>query len=152
MPAAGGRGAACLVGAPLVATKLLSMAEEDFWLPLVDEPIGELVARLQAEDPQIAALVDSPRRQLAFRTFAYVRAGILLGSLLVDHDVTNEGSRTWVDELLADPAHRKAVEDEIRAVARDVAADPKLADDTPLGPDEAARERFRAFARGLDAT
>ena len=128
------------------------MAEEDFWLPLVDEPNGELVARRQAEDPQIAALVDSPRRQLAFRTFAYVRAGILLGSLLVDHDVTNEGSRTWIDELLADPAHRKAVEDEIRAVARDVAADPKLADDTPLGPDEAARERFRAFARGLDAT
>ena len=36
------------------------MAEEDFWLPLVDEPIGELVARLQAEDPEIAALVGSP--------------------------------------------------------------------------------------------
>jgi hypothetical protein len=43
------------------------------------------------------------------------------------------------------------VEEEIRAVARDVAADPMLADDAPLGPDEAARERFRAFARGLDA-
>jgi hypothetical protein len=128
------------------------MVEEDFWLPLVDEPIGELVSRLQADDPEIGALVDSPRRQLAFRTFAYVRAGILLGSLLVDHDVRNEGSRTWVDELLSDPAHRKAVEDEIRAVARDVAADPALADETPLGPDEAARERFRAFARGLDAT
>lgn len=128
------------------------MVEEDFWLPLVDEPIGELVSRLQADDPEIGALADSPRRQLAFRTFAYVRAGILLGSLLVDHDVTNEGSRTWVDELLSDPAHRKAVEDEIRAVARDVAADPALADETPLGPDEAARERFRAFARGLDAT
>ena len=79
------------------------MAEEDFWLPLVDEPIGELVARLQAEDPQIAALVDSPRRQLAFRTFAYVRAGILLGSLLVDHDVTNEGSRTSPRRRLPSP-------------------------------------------------
>src|SRR6188508_1993897 len=108
------------------------MAEEDFWLPLVDEPIGELVSRLQAEDAEIAALVDSPRRQLAFRTFAYVRAGILLGS------------------LLADSAHKEAVEEEIRAVARDVAADPALADEAPLGPDEAARERFRAFARGLD--
>jgi hypothetical protein len=126
------------------------MAEEEFWLPLVDEPIGELVSRLQAEDAEISALVDSPRRQLAFRTFAYVRAGILLGSLLVDHDVTNEGSRTWIDELLADPLHRKAVEDEIRAVAREVAADPALAEETPLGPDEAARERFRAFARGLE--
>jgi hypothetical protein len=127
------------------------MAEEDFWLPLVDEPIGELIARMQADDPEIAGLVASPRRQLAFRTFAYVRAGILLGALLVDHDVTNEGSRTWIDELLADPAHRAAVEEEIRTVAREVAADLKLADDEPLGPDEAARERFRAFARGLDS-
>jgi hypothetical protein len=127
------------------------MAEEDLWLPIVDEPIGELVARLQADDPEIAALVASPRRQLAFRTFAYVRAGILLGSLLVDHDVDNQGTRTWIDELLSDPAHRAAVEEEIRAVAREVAADPKLADELPLGPDEAARERFRAFARGLEA-
>ncbi|HEX3256539.1 MAG TPA: hypothetical protein VHQ96_12180 [Gaiellaceae bacterium] len=126
------------------------MSEEDLWLPIVDEPIGELVARLQGDDPEISALVASPRRQLAFRTFAYVRAGILLGSLLVDHDVDNEGSRTWIDELLSDPAHRAAVEEEIRAVAREVAADPKLADDQPLGPDEAARERFRAFARGLN--
>ena len=127
------------------------MAEEDFWLPLVDEPIGELIARMQADDPEIASLVASPRRQLAFRTFAYVRAGILLGALLVEHDVTTEGSRTWIDELLADPAHRAAVEEEIRTVAREIAADPKLADDEPLGPDEAARERFRAFARGLDS-
>jgi hypothetical protein len=127
------------------------MAEEDFWLPLVDEPIGELVARMQTEDPEIGGLVASPRRQLAFRTFAYVRAGILLGSLLVEHDVETKGSRTWVDELLADPVHRAAVEEEIRAVAREVAADPELADDEPLGPDEAARERFRAFARGLEA-
>lgn len=126
------------------------MAQEDFWLPLVDEPIGELVVRMQNEDPEIAGLVFSPRRQLAFRTFAYVRAGILLGSLLVEHEVETEGDRTWVDELLADPAHRAAVEEEIRAVAREVAADPELADDAPLGADEAARERFRAFARGLE--
>jgi hypothetical protein len=126
------------------------VAKDDVWLPLVDEPIGELVARLQHEDPEIAGLVASPRRQLAFRTFAYVRAGILLGSLLVDHDVDNVGTRTWIDELLSDPAHREAVEAEIRTVAREVAADPKLADDEPLGPDDAARERFRAFARGLD--
>jgi hypothetical protein len=126
------------------------MAEEDFWLPLVDEPIGELIVRMQVEDPEIAGLVASPRRQLAFRTFAYVRAGILLGALLIEHDVKNEGARTWIDELLADPKHRKAVEEEIRAVAREVAGDPQLADEQPLGPDEAARERFRAFARGLE--
>jgi hypothetical protein len=36
---------------------------------------------------------------------------------------------------------------EVRAVAEEIAADPKYADDEPLGPDEAARDRFRAFAR-----
>jgi hypothetical protein len=32
-------------------------------------------------------------------------------------------------------------------VAEEIAADPRYADDGPLGPDDAARERFRAFAR-----
>jgi hypothetical protein len=36
---------------------------------------------------------------------------------------------------------------EVRAVAEEIAADPKDADEGPLGPDEAARERFRTFAR-----
>ena len=36
---------------------------------------------------------------------------------------------------------------EVRAVAEEIAADPKYADEDPLGPDDAARERFRAFAR-----
>ena len=123
------------------------MSAEDFWLPLVDEPIGEFVAELQREDEELAALVASPKRQLAFRTFAYIRVGVLLGSLLVDHDVQPEGSRTWVDELLADPKHRAVVIEEVKAVAREVAADPKLAEEEPVGPDEDARERFRRFAR-----
>jgi hypothetical protein len=123
------------------------MSAEDFWLPLVDEPIGEFVAELQREDEELAALVASPKRQLAFRTFAYIRVGVLLGSLLVDHDVQPEGSRTWVDELLADPKHRAAVIEEVKAVAREVAADPKLAEEEPVGPDEDARERFRRFAK-----
>jgi hypothetical protein len=122
---------------------------EEIWIPLVDEPIGELVAKLQEEEPELAALVSTPRRQLAFRTFAYIRVGMLLGQLLVDHDVGSTAERTWVDELLADPKHAAAVAEEVRAVAREIAADPELADDEPLGPDEAARERFRAFARGL---
>jgi hypothetical protein len=71
------------------------MATDDIWVPLVDEPIGEFVTKLQEEDPELAALVASPRRQLAFRTFAYIRVGVLLGSLLVDNDVRPEGSRTW---------------------------------------------------------
>jgi hypothetical protein len=126
------------------------MADPDeIWVPLVDEPIGELVAKLQEEDPELAALVSTPRRQLAFRTFAYIRVGMLLGQLLVDHDIESTAERTWVDELLSDPKHYAAVAEEVRAVAREIAADPDLADDEPLGPDEAARERFRAFARGL---
>ena len=32
-------------------------------------------------------------------------------------------------------------------MAEEIAADPKYADEGPLGPDDAARERFRAFAR-----
>ena len=56
---------------------------------------------------------------------------------------------TWVDQLLAGPAVREAVVDEVRAVAREVAADPKLAEDEDVGPDEGARERFREFARKL---
>jgi hypothetical protein len=125
------------------------MAHDDIWLPLVEEPIGEFVASLQQEDEELAALVASPRRQLAFRTFAYIRVGVLLGSLLVEHDVQPEGSRTWVDELLADPKHRQAAVDEVKRVAQEVAADPKLAEEEPMGPDDDARERFRRFARDL---
>src|SRR5581483_4922167 len=44
-------------------------APEEVWIPLVDEPIGTIVNRIQEEDPTITALVDSPRRILAFRTF-----------------------------------------------------------------------------------
>src|SRR5207302_1665374 len=55
----------------------------EIWFPLVDEPIGGIVREIQEEHPEIAALVDSPRRLLAFRTFAYIRVGILLGRLLV---------------------------------------------------------------------
>jgi hypothetical protein len=126
------------------------MADDQLWIPLVDEPLGELVTKLQNEDAELAALVASPRRQLAFRTFAYIRAGLLLGELLVDHDLEPGDPRTWVEQLLADAVHYEAVAEQIRAVAREVAADPKLADEEAVGPDQAARERFREFARKLD--
>jgi hypothetical protein len=126
------------------------VTHDDIWLPLVEEPIGEFVASLQEEDEELAAMVASPRRQLAFRTFAYIRVGVLLGSLLVDHDVQPEGSRTWVEELLADPKYRQAAVDEVKRVAQEVAADPKLAEEERVGPDDNARERFRRFARDLD--
>ena len=35
--------------------------DEELWLPLVDEPIGTIVAQLQAEDPEIDRLVGSRR-------------------------------------------------------------------------------------------
>src|SRR5919109_1131962 len=127
------------------------MTDEEFWLPLVDEPIGELVAQIQDADPELAALADSPRRQLAFRTFAYIRVGVLLGTLLVEHDVDTSSASTWVEQLLADPRHRAAVEEEVRVVAREIAAAPKLAEGAPAGPEAAARERFRRFAGGVDA-
>ena len=121
---------------------------EEIWLPLVDEPIGTLVRQIQAKNPEIDRLVNSPHRLLAFRTFAYIRVGVLLGQLLFDNDVPPyDGSETWIDVLLRDPKHHDALVEEIHAVAREIAADPKYVEDEPLGPDDEARERFRAFAR-----
>jgi hypothetical protein len=121
---------------------------EDLWIPLVDEPIGSIVQQIQDENPEIARLVESPHRILAFRTFAYIRTGLLLGQLLFDHDLPDyDGSESWIDALLRNPEHHAALTREMRTVAEEIAADPKYADDEPLGPDDAARERFRAFAR-----
>src|SRR5512142_386067 len=95
---------------------------EDVWIPLVDEPIGSIVA--------------------------YIRVGLLLGQLLVEHDIPEyDGSDTWIDALLTNPEHRAAVVREVRAVAEEIAADPAYADDEPLGPDDEARARFLEFAR-----
>jgi len=121
---------------------------EEIWLPLVDEPVGDIVAQIQAEDPEIDRLVGSPHRILAFRTFAYIRVGLLLGELLFEQDLSAEqADETWVEALLRDPKHHEALHREVRAVAEEIAADPKYADEEPLGPDEEARERFKAFAR-----
>jgi hypothetical protein len=121
---------------------------EEIWVPLVDEPIGWIVQRIQAENPEINKLIGTPRRVLAFRTFAYIRVGLVLGQLLFDHDIpAYDGSETWVDALLRDPAHHAALAAEVRTVAEEIAADPKYEDDEQLGPDEGARERFKAFAR-----
>lgn len=121
---------------------------EDIWIPLVDEPIGSIVEQLQAENPDIDALVSSPHRILAFRTFAYIRVGLVLGQLLVDNDVPEyDGSETWIESLLRDDRHKAAVVNELRAVAEEVAADPRYAEEEPMGPDDEARARFREFAR-----
>ena len=121
---------------------------EEIWLPLVDEPIGSIVEQIQRENPDIDALIASPHRILAFRTFAYIRVGLLLGQLLFDNDMPPyDGSETWVDALLRDPKHHDALVGEVRAVAEEIAADPRYGADEPLGPDDAARQRFRTFAK-----
>jgi hypothetical protein len=121
---------------------------EEIWLPLVDEPIGSIVQQIQQDDPEIDRLVGSPHRILAFRTFAYIRVGLVLGQLLFDNDLPPyDGSETWVETLLRDPKHHEALVQEVRAVAEEIASDPKYADEGPLGPDDAARERFKDFAR-----
>ena len=106
---------------------------DELWIPLVDEPIGSIVQQILDENPDVAKLVESPHRVLAFRTFAYIRCGLTLGQLL--------------DALLRDPEHHAALTREVRAVAEEIAADPRYSGDESLGPDDAARERFRAFAR-----
>ena len=121
---------------------------EDLWIPLVDEPLGSIIEQIQRENPEISRLIESPHRILAFRTFAYIRCGLLLGQLLFDHDVpAYDGTDNWIDALLREPAHHDALAREVRTVAEEIAADPKYADEGPLGPDDAARERFRTFAR-----
>jgi hypothetical protein len=119
---------------------------EEVWIPLVDEPIGTIVAQIQDEHPEIGKLVDTPQQLLAFRTFAYIRVGLILGELLVENDIDpNDGSDTWIEKLLGNPEYKNRVVEEVRAVAEQVARD--TAAGPPLGPDEAARTRFREFAR-----
>jgi len=126
---------------------------EEVWIPLVDEPIGSIVGDIQREHPEIEALVDSPRKLLAFRTFAYIRVGILLGRLLVENEVEPaDDSITWAEQLLLDPQHREEVVNEVRAVAQEIDDDPAYANDPPLGPDDAERARFLEFAKKRLAT
>ena len=119
---------------------------DEVWIPLVDEPIGTIVAQIQAEQAEIGELVDSPQRLLAFKTFTYIRVGLVLGELLVENDIEPyNGSGTWIEQLLSNPEYRARVVEEVRTVAEEVARD--IPPDAPVGPDEAARERFRDFAR-----
>lgn len=117
-------------------------------LPLVDEPIGRIVERVGREQPEVAALAGSPQRMLAFRTFAHIQVGIVLGELLFEHDLPPyDGSESWVDTLLGDERHYAALARGVRVVASEIAADPDLPEQGPLGPDDAVRQRFREFVR-----
>jgi hypothetical protein len=120
---------------------------DDIWVPLVDEPIGGIVEEIQRRNPAIRSLVESPRRILAFRTFAYIRVGLVLGQLLFDNDLPPyDGSETWIETLLHEPAHLEAITREVRAVAEEIAADPNYADEGPL-PAGTGRRRSGAVPR-----
>ncbi len=122
---------------------------DEVWIPLVDEPIGSIVAQIQEEDPEIEQLVGTPHRILAFRTFAYIRVGLVLGQLLVESDVAPaDGDETWIEQLVRDPGNRAAVAREVRAVAEEIAADPQYAEEELFEPDDGVRDRFRSFVRG----
>jgi hypothetical protein len=119
--------------------------QDEAWLQLVDEPIGAIVAEIEAEDPELQALVASPEKLLAFRTFANIRVGIVLGRLLVEEEVqAYDGSETWVETLLKDPDHRREIVAQVRAVAEELA---QGEDAGGASADEATRARFREFAR-----
>ena len=121
------------------------MEQDEAWLRLVDEPIGAIVAEIEAEDPELQALVASPEKLLAFRTFANIRVGIVLGKLLVEEEVqAYDGSETWVESLLKDPDHRREIVAQVRAVAEELAQDEGA---EGASADEATRARFREFAR-----
>ena len=121
---------------------------DDVWIPLVDEPIGGIVREIEESDPDIRALVDSPRKLLAFRTFAYIRVGLVLGQLLVDHDLEPyDGTETWIEQMMRNPEYSAKVRSEIRTVAEEIASDPRYEGEEQLGPDDEARERFKEFAR-----
>ena len=118
--------------------------QDDLWLRLVDEPIAPIVAEIEAEDPELRALVSSAEKLLAFRTFANIRVGILLGRLLMEDEVeAYDGSETWVESLLKNPEHRAEIVQEVRAVAEELAG----TEGEGIGPDEATRSRFREAAR-----
>jgi hypothetical protein len=119
--------------------------QNDGWLNIAEEPIAAIVDEIEAADPELPALVDTPEKLLAFRTFASIRVGMVLGRLLMDNEVqAYDGSETWVEGLLRNPAHRDEITAEVRAVAQELSA---ARFDEPLGPDDATRERFREFAR-----
>ncbi len=112
------------------------------------QAVGPIVRQVEEAEPGVPALVDSPGRLLAFRMFAYVRVGLVLGQLLVDHDLAPyDGSETWVEQIMRDPAHSARVRAEIRAVAEEIAADPRYEGEEHVGPDDEARPRFREFAK-----
>ena len=117
---------------------------EDAWIPLVEGPIGAIIDRVQGEHREIAEWVDSPNRLLAFRTFAFIRVGLVLGRVLMERDLEGDD---WVEQLLEDPDCYEEIVREVLAVAKETADEPGFAHEESVGPDEEARRRFQEFAK-----
>jgi hypothetical protein len=115
--------------------------DAEVWIPLVDEPIGSIVAQVQQDHAEIGKLVSSPQELLAFRTFAYIRVGILLGRLFVEHDVEPAAGVTWAEQIAAE--HHDQVVAEVLAVAREASGNTGES----LGPSADERARFSEFAK-----
>ena len=123
---------------------------EEIWLPLVDEPIGSIVAQIGADDPRSSVWSARRRRITPSAPSPPHPSRRELGELLVDNDVPPYDSDSWIELLYAlrRTARRSR---EVRAVADEIAADPRYGEDEQLGPDQAARDRFHDFARTLDS-
>ena len=118
---------------------------DELWIPLVDEAIGQIVTDLEREDPDLLEVLDTPQKLLAFRTFANIRVGMVLGRQLVERDLApgSEGD-PWVQQLAGEQEVRAELLEELRDLAQELGDED---DGEEAVPDETARERFREFAR-----
>jgi hypothetical protein len=108
--------------------------------------INDLISSIQAGDLVLSELQLSPRHQLAFRTFAWLRAGIVLGQLLMERDLRPQEGR-WVEELLADSEVREVVVEAVQKLGYQIASDPELVHARAVRPDPEARLRFLEHAQ-----
>ena len=107
---------------------------DELWIPLVDESIGEIVAQLEEEHEELRALVDSPQKLLAFRTFANIRVGMALGRQLVERDLSHGSEdEPWVQQLARDPEVRAELVQELRELAEQLAEEDETEPAEPIG-------------------
>lgn len=116
------------------------------FLDVGGDDLDQVIDQIQEGDPVLTELRNSPRHQLAFRTFACLKAGILLGQQLVERDTQGED---WVAKLLAEPAIYDRLRAEVESVGYQIACDPSLVHERPRQPDPAMRRRFMRMAESL---
>ncbi len=122
-----------------VTQRLAAIREHgEFFTYIVRDDRGRLLLQSHAADPSLFPAWDGTGfRQTPTHRF-------------YNEDAVRGSIRLTIAEPLD---HRAAVAREVRAVAEEIAADPKYAGDEELGPDEGARERAReAFRRHLQGS